>query len=120
MNRDVWWPEWSSSFVRLHQVDGFHGVMWIAYRYAHRYGSFADDSFDTSIANSWIDNLYIYRSRGESQCPVARGVGSSRADLWDRMDHERYNWVYDDPTGWNWSGATWTTGCDPSGASALP
>lgn len=119
MNHDVW-PEWGDSFVRLHQTDGFHGVMYVTRFYSHRYEGFADDSFDTSMANAWVDNLYAYRWRGKNQCPVARGVGNGRENLWDRMDHERYNWVYDDPIGWNWSGYVYPERCDPRGASALP
>lgn len=120
MNEEVWWDEWQSSFHRLHQVNGFHGVSYVARAYGHRYGGFADDAFEISIADAWIDNLYKYRSRGRNMCPVARGVGFGTADLWNRMDHERYDWVFSDPDGAYAMGVVYISGCDPSGAPALP
>jgi hypothetical protein len=119
MNHNVW-EEWLDTFSRLHQVDGYHGVSYVFRTYGHRYGSFADDSFDTSIANAWVDNLYKYRARNKSQCPVALGAGTDQTNLWDRLDHERYNWVFPDQSSNNQAGTIWVAGCDPRGASALP
>ena len=119
MNHDVW-EEWLDSFNRLHQVDGFHGVTYATSTYGHRYKSFSDDAFNTSIANSWVDNLYKYRLRNRNMCRVALGVGDTSTDLWDRMDHEQYDRVYSDPAGAIRAGTIYISGCDPRGASALP
>jgi hypothetical protein len=119
MNQDVW-DEWLDSFEGLHQADGFHGITYVSRFYGHRYTGFSDDAFDTSIASSWVDNLYKYKWRNRNMCPVARGVGFDRPDLWDRMDHEQYDWVYSDPVGADQAGTIWISGCNPRGASALP
>ncbi len=119
MNQEVW-AEWHSSFQGLHQVNGFHGVMYVTSLYDHRYEGFSDDAFDISIADSWLDNLYKYRRSGRNQCPVARVVGFGAADTWDRMDHEQYDWVYPDPVGAGTWGTIWPSECNPRGAPALP
>jgi hypothetical protein len=114
------WSEWGDSFDGLHQMDGFHGVMYVTSLYDHRYEGFSDDAFNTSIADSWVDNLYKYRSRHRNQCPVAIGVGNGASDLWDRMDNEQYDWVYHDPDVWTHQGRIWIEDCDPRGAGTLP
>ena len=116
---DNQWPfEWLDSFKGLHQVNGFHGVMWInIWRTAH-YQSFARDAFETSIAAAWLDNLYEPGAAGaDDQCPVAYGSGASEADLWYRMGNERYNRVFSDPKAY-WWGAIYMGGCDPNGEDA--
>ena len=122
MNRPVWFSNgWSSSFRKLRQIDGFHGYMWIWSPYRSRYTDFADDAFDTSIAMSWLDNLYIPNAdgAGSDECPCSRGVGATSADLWNRMFNEQYDWTYDsDPTP-NVHGVIYLIGCDPAGESAL-
>ena len=120
MNEDVWWGEWQESFDGLHQINGFHGIMWINSTYRGRYEDFSDDAFDISIADSWVDNLYKYRVAGENMCPVSRGVGYSENSLWTRMDHEEYDWVYSDPDGAGWMGVVYIKGCNPKGEPALP
>ncbi len=124
MNRPVWFGSggWSSSFKRLRQINGFHGLMWIWSPYRARYKDFSDDAFDTSIAMAFIDNLYIHDVDGPNtdECPCSRGVGASSSDLWNRMFHEQYDWTYDtDPTP-NVHGVIYLIGCDPAGESPLP
>ena len=123
MNRDVWYGAgWSSSFKRLRQINGFHGLMWIWSPYRPRYKDFSDDAFNYSIAMSWLDNLYIHDVDGPNtdQCPCSRGVGSSSTDLWTRMFGEQYDWTYDsDPTP-NVHGVVYIVGCNPAGEPALP
>jgi hypothetical protein len=125
MDREDWWNEWNSSFDGLHQIDGFHGLMWIGEDYRARYRHFSDDSFWISIADSWLDNLYAEdASNGYDQCPVARNVGTDDDDSLTRMNNERYNAIYwVDPPGLGSDRrhrARYIRGCDPQGKEALP
>ena len=124
MDRDDWWPNWNSSFDGLHQVDGFHGIMWINSSYAGRYRSFANDAFWISIADAWLDYLYIHHANNShDQCPVARNVGTNGTNSLSRMNHERFNNVYSDPPGLGSPRnhrVRYIKGCDPKGKGALP
>jgi hypothetical protein len=123
MDSEDWWSEWNSSFDGLHQIDGFHGIMWISAAFDDEYEDFADDSFWISIADSWLDNLYIRNvSNDYDQCPVARNVGSNNVDSLNRMSNERYNNVFADPPGLGAGRnhrARYIRGCDPKGKGAL-
>lgn len=117
---DNQWGTWWRAFSGIHQVDGFHGLMWIGSGMVDDYEDFADDAFDTSIAEAWLDNLYIRRVSGnDDQCPVAYGVGSTVSDLWNRMNHERYDYVMSDPVTFNYWGAIYITGCDPANETVV-
>lgn len=124
MDRDDWWPNWNSSFDGLHQVDGFHGLMWINSSYVGRYQGFASDAFWISIADAWLDNLYIHHANNShDQCPVARNVGTDGSNSLSRMNHERFNHVYSDPPGLGSPRnhrVRYIKGCDPKGKGALP
>jgi hypothetical protein len=125
MDREDWWNEWNSSFDGLHQVDGFHGIMWIDSDFVRKYRRFSDDAFWISIADSWTDHLYWthWLLGNRDQCPVARNVGSSGDDSRDRMDSERYNLVFSDPAGVGEvrnHRARYVRGCNPRGKEALP
>ncbi|HEY3243872.1 MAG TPA: DUF6345 domain-containing protein [Phycisphaerae bacterium] len=126
MNEESWWPEWSDSFAGLHQIDGFHGLMWISGSYNDRYRDFADDAFDMSIADAWIDNHYDpahwYEAQSYDHCPVARGVGTGEEDCDDRMSNERYDHVYSDIAAEDigFDEVIYISGCDPKSEGALP
>ena len=119
-----WYPDWASSFKGLHQVNGFHGIMWISTVYNWRYEEFSDDNFNCPIALSWVDNLYKNKAGSTDMCPVSRGVGiggSGQANCWDRMYSERYNNVWStEPLNPTWHGVIYIGGCAPKGISALP
>lgn len=117
---DNQWSRWWQSFDGLHQVDGFHGLMWISSGYVGDYEDFADDAFDDNIADAWLDNLYRPNISGSSdQCPVAYGVGNGSTDLWNRMNNERYNNVFSDPVTFTRWGATFIRGCDPASETVI-
>ena len=114
-----------------HQVDGFHGHMWIGVGFDDDYEDFADDAHSVAISRSWVNNLYDstvncawYDPFGwfgtcDEQCPVAYSVSISGSSALTRLINERYNYVYTDPTGhsgWAWR---YISGCDPSGESAF-
>ena len=121
MDDDVWWDEWGESFGGVHQIDGFAGIMWISGSYTDRYEDFSDDAFDVPIAEAWYDNHYdsAFWPGEHDHCPVARGVGASVNDLWNRMDHEEYDNVFSDPAT-DRDGVIWIEGCDPKDESPLP
>lgn len=118
---DNQWEEWWKSFKGLHQLDGFHGLMWISSGRVGEYRNFAEDAFDDNIADAWLDNLYETGIGDDNvdQCPVAYGVGNGSTDLWDRMDHERYDNIFSDPTTFNRWGATFIIGCDPASETVV-
>jgi hypothetical protein len=124
MDYEDWWDEWSSSFDGLHEINGFHGTMYISWIYDNNYREFADDAFRISIADSWIDNLYDRHASGsDDQCPVSRVVGTSQNDCRDRLNSERYdNLMADSPgLGEPRSHRTrYVVGCNPCGMEALP
>ena len=122
MDREDWWNEWNSTFDGLHQIDGFHGLMYIDEDYIPEYRRFADDAFWISIADSWMDHLYD-TSNHDDQCPVARVVGTDEEDSLDRMSTERYNAVFADPPGPGHARAhraRYIRGCAPGGMEVLP
>ena len=122
MDREDWWNEWNSTFDGLHQIDGFHGLMYIDEDYIAEYRRFSDDAFWISISESWLDHLYDTSHSGD-QCPVARAVGIDRDDCRNRLTTERYNFVYADPPGLGENRAhmaRYVRGCTPRGREALP
>lgn len=123
MDEQDWWPLWSMTFNGLHQIDGFHGIMWISSGRADDYADFANDAFWGSIASAWIDNMFDVEVNDYfDQCPVARNVGASSGDASVRMSYERYNFVLPDPPGLGEDRThrvRYVEGCDPKGKGAL-
>lgn len=117
---DNQWKQWWKSFKGLHQLNGFHGLMWISWWYIGDYRNFAEDAFDGPIADAWLDNHYMTNIGEDNvdQCPVAYGVGNGRTDLWNRIDHERYNNIKSDPTNERW-GVTFIEGCNPAAETTI-
>lgn len=125
MSDSTWWTGWSAAFAGVHQVDGFHGIMYIRSSLIDNYQDFATDSFHMPMAYAFLDNLIDFRLNDEGQpkdqCPVARANGLSANGLWTRMQNERYDWVYGDPIGPSiHQGVMYIGGCDPSGDNPLP
>lgn len=106
--------------ARLHQADGFHGVMAISSGRAGDYEDFADDAHWVSIADAWTDNLYdtdiTYKNGAVGdQCPVAFTVSNSKADAKMRLFAERYNAIFNDPSGSGAFAYQYYDDCDPVG-----
>jgi hypothetical protein len=117
---DNQWKSWWQAFSGLHQVDGFHGLMWIGSGLINDYRDFADDAFDVSIGEAWLDNMYYDKISGnDDQCPVAYGVGATLSDLWNRMGNERYNNIFSDPTRFSYWGTFYIGGCDPANETVI-
>ena len=117
---DNQWSTWWQAFNRLHQANGFHGLMWIGSSRVDDYEDFADDAFDDTIANAWLDNLYVNNVSGsDDQCPVSYAVGANNSDMWNRIGVERYNHVLSDPATIGWWGVTYINGCDPAGETVI-
>lgn len=123
---EVTWNNWNDSYGKLHQVDGFHGVMWIKKELRDNYENFSNDSFHMAIASSWMENLYeksIYAEyKGVTdyymQCPCVHAAGESKTDLWNRMFNERYDFVQDHPKPTEFGVIYWVD-CDPEEADIL-
>jgi hypothetical protein len=116
---DNQWSSWWQSFNGLHQVNGFHGLMWIGSGMVNDYEDFADDAFSSSIADAWLDNMYIPNVSGnDDQCPVAYAVGANSNDMWNRIATERYNRVHTDPAV-GWWGVSFIAGCDPAAETVI-
>jgi len=100
---------------RLHQVTGFHGVMWIGPSLRSDYEDFADDAFEVSIKDAWMSNMYRDNMpNGVEQCPVAMAIGTDSTDCFNRIDNERYNNIFSDPSGNNTYCYYYFDGCDPA------
>lgn len=105
---------------RLHQATGFHGLMWIGGCCDDQYEDFADDAFTVSVKDAWMDNMFVTGINGSAtQCPVAYAVGTNRDDCFNRIDNERYNNPFSDPSGIGYYCYYYYAGCDPDGESAF-
>ncbi len=108
-----------------HQWDGFHGLMWIGGSFDDDYHDFAHDAHYSSLAYSWVTNHYHNNSVDcgdgscDDQCPVAYAIGSTTTDALTRLNHERYNNVYSDPSGHSAWAYMYYAGCDPLGETAF-
>jgi hypothetical protein len=105
---------------RLHQANGFHGVMAIAGGRAGNYQNFADDAHWSSIADAWMDNMYdddiLYSDLTiGDQCPVSYVVGNDAGDAAMRLLFERYNFVFPDPASRKYSAYLYIEDCNPLG-----
>jgi len=117
---DNQWSDWWRAFGGAHQVNGFHGLMWISSSFVGDYEDFADDAFDNTIADAWLDNLYRADISGsDDQCPVSYAVGANAADTWSRIGTERYNRVLSDPTRIGYWGVIFISGCDPASETVI-
>jgi hypothetical protein len=117
---DNQWSSWWQGLGRLHQVNGFHGLMWIGSGLVSDYEDFADDAFSSTIADSWLDNMYIPNIQGDDdQCPVSYAVGTNSSDTWNRIGTERYNNVHSDPSSIGYWGVTFISGCDPQAETVI-
>ena len=117
---DNQWSSWWRAFDGAHQVTGFHGLMWIGTNRISEYRDFAEDAFSKTIADSWLDNMYVPNiQNGDDQCPVAYAVGANHNDMWNRIGTERYNNVLSDPNDVGWWGVTYIEGCDPAAETTI-
>ncbi len=120
LDDNQWADRWWQSFSGLHQVDGFHGFMWIWSELVDNYRDFADDAFSTTIVDAWLDNVYYPDISGtDDQCPVAYAVGANSDDTWNRMGTERYNNILSDPTTVGYWGAIYIENCDPANEDVI-
>ncbi|SMF53942.1 hypothetical protein SAMN02745866_03407 [Alteromonadaceae bacterium Bs31] len=116
---------------RAHQWDGFHGIMWIGGSFDDDYEDFADDAHSISMGEAWVSNMYDdtvdcgwadpfgWFGSCQEQCPVAYSIGATESDALSRLNNERYNNVYSDPTGKSWYAYRYIPNCDSKGESAF-
>jgi len=79
---------------RAHQLQVFHGLMYISNGRRGDYEDFADEAHSDSMSDAWV-----YNQIDSKQCPVAYAISSSESGCLTRLNHERYNYVYGDPPG---------------------
>jgi hypothetical protein len=125
---DDQWSAWQKVYDGAHQIDGFHGLVYLDTQFELDYKSFASDAFYTSIAEAWIDGMYKphhgdYLEDGQDvqvdQCPVAHAVGKDASDTWARIESERYNDVYEDPADSDYWAVTYFVPCYPKNEEPL-
>ncbi|MGH1539487.1 MAG: hypothetical protein ACRBHB_03610 [Arenicella sp.] len=116
---------------RAHQWDGFHGIMWIGGSFDDDYEDFADDAHSIAMSSSWVNNHYDstvdcaaydpfnWFGTCQEQCPVAYSIGASEADALNRLNYERYNNVYSDPSGHSAWAYRYVVGCDSVGETSF-
>jgi hypothetical protein len=115
-----------------HQWDGFHGLMWIGGSFDDDYEDFADDAHSVGMAYSWVTNHYHNNSVDcegydpfnwfgtcDDQCPIAYSIGTSSSNALSRLNNERYNNVYSDPTSHSYYAYMYYAGCDPLGETTF-
>ncbi len=114
-----YWSNWDVQFNGTHQIDGFHGVMWIDEDLRDNYAMLSDDGFDMPVKLSFIDNLYkaddwYVDGVSVDQCPipVSAGASSSQAEF-HRDNYDYYSWD-SDPTGSIFWARSGIVGCDPN------
>lgn len=98
---------------RAHQVDAFHGLMWISNARRDDYEDFADEAHSDSLSDAWV-----YNQKDSKQCPVAYAISSTENGCLTRLNHERYNNVYSEPPGSNYYCWKAFEGCNPDGETA--
>lgn len=122
----------TSTTRRMHQFDGFHGLMWIWSGYNGNYRNTAADGHAVSVGYSWVTNNFKNNSQGceaydpfnwfgtcQDQCPIAYSIGSSPSDALTRLVNERYNYTYSDPASNAYYQYYYYAGCDPVGETTF-
>ncbi len=122
----------TSGSRRAHQWDGFHGIMWISSSYNGNYRETAKDGHSVSVAYSWVTNHYKNNTQDcewydpfnwfgtcQDQCPIAYSIGASNADALTRLNNERYNFVYADPTSNSNYAYMYYASCNPVGETSF-
>jgi hypothetical protein len=110
----------ATSGSRLHQMNGFHGLMYIGPSYIDDYRDFAEEAHDVPLHIAWLDTMY--RSNvgdGDEQCPVSFAIGSTRLDALNRLKTERYSHILSEPGGANAWAYSFFEGCDPTALEAF-
>ena len=111
-----------------HLWTGFHGLMWISSSFNGDYTDVAHDGHSSSVAYSWVTNLYRpnefdcewydpwnWFGTCQDQCPIAVAVSNTGSDALTRLWNERYNFTYADPPSNSNYAYMYYGGCDPSG-----
>jgi hypothetical protein len=84
------------------------------------------------MADSWVVNHYRSNSLDceaydpfnwfgtcEDQCPIAYSISNTESNALFRLNHERYNNVYSDPSGSNWYAYMYMESCNPVGETTF-
>jgi Family of unknown function (DUF6345) len=120
------WETWKGAFTSttheagLHQLEGFHGHMTIHDYLWVDYFRVVQDGLVGSVAEAWVEHLYIWGSPGDNICPVSMVAGPNGQSATFRLAHESYNSGYSDPDDSPGFARLWVGRCKPIDAEALP
>lgn len=106
---------------RVHEIMGFHGLMYIGSSYVDEYGDVAKNGFGKGVGKVWMDETYHedhWYNSYKNICPMSFGFGNTAANA-QNAHNERYNDNWPDLSP-NWMNTRYFKGCDPDGAPALP
>jgi hypothetical protein len=90
------------------------------------------DTHSVGMAYAWVTNHYHNDSVDcewydpfdwfdtcDDQCPIGYSIGTSEANALSRLNNERYNNVYSDPTSHSFYAYMYYEGCNPVGESSF-
>ncbi len=112
----------------LHEMLGFHGVMWINSAFNGDYADTAIDGHIMPVSNAWTSNHYKSNQFScaaydpfnwfgtcQDQCPTAMTIGPNGGSALNRLLNERYNnsAAFGSPTSRNYYAWMGYVGCDP-------
>lgn len=118
----------------LHEMTGFHGVMWITSSFNGNYANTAFLGHFIAVSRAWTSQHYKsnqfscaaydphnYYGTCQDQCPTAMTVGATASAALNRLLHERYNnsGAFGSPGGRSYYAWMGYLGCDPVAQNAF-
>jgi hypothetical protein len=116
----------------LHEMTGFHGLMWISSSFNGNYANAAFLGHVQPVSTAWVTSHYKpnqfacaawdpfgFFGTCRSQCPTAMTIGPTGGNALNRLVNERYNnsAAFGSPTGRNYYAWMGYLGCHPVGAN---
>jgi hypothetical protein len=98
---------------RMHQVNGFHGMMGIGPGYYPDYTDFGILASVEPVKDAWQDTQY-HPEMSNQKCPISYAVGNGKNDCFNRIQTESYANVGADPTAITYYCYYYFEGCDPA------
>ncbi len=104
-----------------HQFHGFHGI-WNTLT-APTMDDYVNDSFTGPTSVAWVENQSVFdawQSTLADICAVAIVTGDTYDQVYDRIDHERYNNIlYDNVTQTDSWALVYYSNCDPNAGNSV-
>jgi hypothetical protein len=107
---------------KVHVITGFHGWMYIGYKYVKEYRKLANYGFKSKgVGKVWMDKMHHvdhWYNAWKTVCPMSLGFGQTTAQA-ANAHNERYKWKWSDKNPY-WMNYRWWGGCNPDGGPKLP